>query len=259
MRTEELRVARTDSILFVTLNRPQQRNAITLAMYDEMFRLFTQVRDDRGVSCVVIAGEGDEAFAAGTDVSEFRDLRTASDIVAYQERTDRVIAALEALPMPTIAAISGACTGAGALLAACCDLRLGQENLRFGIPIARTLGNCLSMRNTRRFVDVLGPSLLKDLILTARLMTAEEALRRDLVRSLHADRRALDEAAAMLARRVAAHAPLTIAATKRSLMRLRDGGSLDAYDLVTECYQSADFRNAVADFEPGATRAWTGA
>jgi len=90
-------------------------------------------------------------------------------------------------------------------------------------------------------------------------MNAEEALRRDLVRSLHADRRELDEAASALARRVAAHSPLTIAATKRSLARLRDGGSLDDYDLVTECYQSADFRNAVTHFEPGAARVWTGA
>ena len=96
---------------------------------------------------MILTGTGDKAFASGTDISQFRAFKTAQDALDYEERIDRVLGALEKVRVPTIAAIAGACTGGGAGIAACCDIRIGTAATRIGFPIARTLGNCLSMSN----------------------------------------------------------------------------------------------------------------
>ena len=126
---------------------------------------------------MVLTGAGDKAFAAGTDIGQFRDFRTADDAIAYEAKLDRVLGALERCAVPTIAAVSGACTGGGAGIAAACDLRLASApNARFGFPIARTLGNCLSMANVARLSALIGAARVTEMIFTARLFSASEAL-----------------------------------------------------------------------------------
>ena len=124
---------------------------------------------------LILTGAGDKAFASGTDINQFRAFKTARGCDRLRVRIDRVLGKLEQCRVPTIAAITGACTGGGAGIAACCDLRVGTKTAKFGFPIARTLGNCLSMSNVSRLTALIGPARVKDVIFTARLVGAEEA------------------------------------------------------------------------------------
>jgi enoyl-CoA hydratase/carnithine racemase len=243
-----------DGIGWVTLNRPEARNALTFAMYE---RLAEIAADPGGARALVIRGAGERAFAAGTDISQFRDFRTAEDGVAYEAMLDRVLGALERCAVPVIAAVSGACTGGGAGIAAACDLRIAAVGARFGFPIARTLGNCLSIANVVRLAALIGSARVTEMIFTARLLGAEEALAVGLVTEVLPDFAALMERAEALARLVAGNAPLTLRATKEALRRLREALPEDG-DLVRMCYGSADFREGMEAFLGKRAPVWKG-
>src|SRR5215471_1590673 len=172
--SEDLLYSVEDGIARITFNRPQARNALTFAMYEQMASICEAINGDRTIKALILTGTGDKAFASGTDISQFRAFKTAQDALDYEARIDRVLGALEACRVPTIAAIAGACTGGGAGIAACCDLRIGTTSTRIGFPIARTLGNCLSMSNLSRLNALVGPARTKEMIFTARLVEAEE-------------------------------------------------------------------------------------
>lgn len=256
---DELLYEVRDGIALATLNRPQARNALTFPMYEGIARIAREIAEDPAVRVLVITGAGGKAFAAGTDISQFRDFRTAEDALAYEARVDRVLTALEQCPKPTIAAIAGACTGGGAAIAAVCDLRIAAANLRFGFPIAKTLGNCLSMANYARLAALLGPARVLDLIYTARLVEAEEAKAVGLVSEVLPTPEALAGRAEELARTVASHAPLTLRATKEAMRRLREAArNLPGDDLVAMCFTSADFREGVEAFLARRPAVWRG-
>src|ERR1051325_8294140 len=160
----------------VTFNRPQARNAFTFAMYERLAAICEQANGDPSIKVLVLRGAGDKAFASGTDINQFREFKTPQDSIDYENRIDRVLTTLEQCRVPTIAAINGFCTGGGAGIAAACDLRVGTRSTRIGFPIARTLGNCLSMSNVSRLTALIGAARVKDLIFTARLVDAPEAV-----------------------------------------------------------------------------------
>lgn len=252
--TDELLYETKDRIGFITFNRPQARNALTFAMYEELGRI---AADPAGVRALVITGAGEKAFAAGTDINQFRAFTGPEDAIAYESRLDRVLGALERCPVPTIAAIAGACTGGGAGIAAACDLRIAASSARFGFPIARTLGNCLSMANLARLAALIGPARVTEVVFTARLLGAEEARAVGLVSEVLPDAAALAERAMALAQTVANHAPLTLRATKEALRRLRDNLPPDE-DLIRLCYTSADFREGMEAFLNKRPPVWQG-
>src|SRR6266481_2055801 len=159
-----------DGIGRATFNRPQARNAFTFAMYERLAQICEQADRDPAIKVLVLQGAGDKAFASGTDINQFRAFKTPEDALEYESRIDRILGALEQCPVPTIASIAGACTGGGAGIAACCDLRVATATAKFGFPIARTLGNCLSMSNLSRLAALVGPARVKDLVFTARLL-----------------------------------------------------------------------------------------
>ncbi|MBY0335844.1 MAG: enoyl-CoA hydratase/isomerase family protein [Acetobacteraceae bacterium] len=257
--SEELLIERRDGIVHVTLNRPQARNALTFAMYEGLARLAGEANDDPGVKAIIVTGAGEKAFAAGTDISQFTNFRTAEDAIAYEAKIDRILRALEDCTKPTIAAIAGACTGGGAAIAACCDLRLGAANARFGFPIAKTLGNTLSMINHARLASMIGPTRVMDLIFTARLMEAEEMKAAGLLSEILPDHAALQARAWEVARTVASHAPLTLRATKEALKRLREPmRAIHGDDLVAMCFTSRDFAEGVESFLARRPAAWEG-
>jgi enoyl-CoA hydratase/carnithine racemase len=257
--TDELLYEVRDGIGRITFNRPQARNALTFAMYERLAAICGEIDAQRQVRALVLTGAGDKAFAAGTDISQFRDFRTAEDGLAYEAKMDRVIDALERCGVPTIAAIAGACTGGGAAIAAACDLRIAAANARFGFPIARTLGNCLSMSNYARLVALIGAARTTEVIFTARLVEAEEARTIGLVGEVLPDHAALMQRADVLAATLASHAPLTLRATKEALRRIRASMSAaEGDDLVTMCYTSADFREGMAAFLEKRPPRWTG-
>ncbi len=248
-----------DEIGFVTFNRPQARNALTFGMYDRLAEICSSVPTDGSVKAIVMTGAGDRAFAAGTDISQFRAFSTPEQGIAYEERADEIFSAIESCPIPTIAAIAGACTGGGAGIAACCDMRIASRDMKFGFPIARTLGNCLSAATLARLVRLIGEPRVTDVIFTARLVGAEEALATGLVSEVVADHTALMARAGELARQIAGHAPLTLRATKELLRRLRQHGSkVDDTDIVAKVYTSADFREGMDAFLAKRKPAWTG-
>jgi enoyl-CoA hydratase/carnithine racemase len=252
--TEEILYTIENGIGRVVLNRPQARNALTFAMYERL----TDIAVDPGaVKALIIAGAGDKAFAAGTDIAQFRTFATADDGIAYEARIDRVLRVLEQCPIPTIAAIAGACTGGGAGIAAACDLRIATADARFGFPIARTLGNCLSMANIARLSALIGPGRVTDMIFTARLLDAPGAHAAGLISEILPDAEALAARAAELASLVASHAPLTLRATKEAIRRLRDSLPPDE-DLIRLCYASADFKEGMEAFLAKRPPAWQG-
>jgi enoyl-CoA hydratase/carnithine racemase len=248
-----------DGIVSVVFNRPQARNALTFAMYERLALICQSANEDPSVRAILLCGAGEKAFAAGTDISQFRAFKTPQDAIDYEERIDRVIGALESCRVPTLAAIAGACTGGGAAIAAACDLRIATADARFGFPVARTLGNCLSMSNYARLAALIGPARTKDIIFTARLVGAEEAKAIGLISEIVADHAALMPRAAELVRIVAANAPLTLRATKMALQRLRPKlDREDGQDLILMCYMSADFREGMDAFLSKRKPVWKG-
>ncbi len=249
-----------DGVATVTLNRPEQRNPLGPQMVADLTSALQQARDDAAVRAVVLTGAGEKAFAAGTDIGQFRAFTKPEDAIEYEARLDRVLDVLERCPVPTIAAIAGACTGGGAGIAASCDLRIASRNARFGFPIARTLGNCLSMANYARLSELIGTARVTEMIFTARLIEADEARTIGLVSEVLEDAAALATRADELARLVAGNAPLTLRATKEALRRLRARGmnEVGGDDLILSCYMSADFREGMEAFLTKRQPVWRG-
>lgn len=257
---DEILYAVDNGIGTIALNRPQARNALTFAMYERLAAICSDPAAHGAPKVLVVTGAGDKAFAAGTDIAQFRSFASPQDALDYEEKIDRVLTAIERCPVPMIAAISGAVTGGGASIACACDIRIATPTARFGFPIARTLGNCLSMANHARLASLLGPARVKDIVFTARLIEAEEGHRIGLYSEVVADHSALMARARELAMTIASHAPLTMRATKEALRRLvnasvpAEGGE----DLVVMCYDSADFREGMEAFLGKRTPDWQG-
>src|SRR5947209_11387256 len=226
-------------------------------MYEALFDVAGRVSGDANIAAMVISGAGEKAFAAGTDIAEFRAIKTPADALAYESKIDRILGALETCPKPIIAAIAGACPGGGAAIAACCDLRIATADMRFGFPIARTLGNCLSMGNYARLCTLFGPARTKEFIFTARLMGAEEAKLAGFISEILNDNGSLLKRAGELATNVASHAPLAILATKEALRRLA-AQAPSGDDLITQCYMSEDFQEGMSAFLEKRPPKWQG-
>jgi len=231
----------SDDVATLTFNRPDARNALTFEMYDSVAAVADDLqKPSNEIKALIVTGAGDKAFAAGTDIS----------------RLDKVLATFESIPIPTIAAINGACTGGGAAIAACCDLRIASESLKFGFPIARTLGNCLSASNISRLVSLLGSARTRDIIFTSRLIRSQEALAIGLVSEISDN---VIGRANELAEQMKGHAPLTLAATKETMRRLRESSSdVDCDDLIISCYTSRDFKEGLEAFFAKRQPDWQG-
>ncbi|MBK0400312.1 enoyl-CoA hydratase/isomerase family protein [Limibaculum sp. M0105] len=257
--TNELIYAVEGGIATVTFNRPESRNALTFAMYEGLAAICAAAPTDGSVKAIIVTGAGDRAFAAGTDMTQFRGFSADQDALDYEHKMDGVLKAIESCPVPTIAAITGACTGGGAAIAACCDLRISDARLKFGFPIARTLGNCLSVGNLARLASLLGPARTREILLTARLIEADEANMIGLVSEVLPDAEAVRARAHELARLLSGHAPLTMRATKEGLRRVfYHGPKADDADLILMTYMSEDFREGMEAFLGKRAPNWKG-
>jgi enoyl-CoA hydratase/carnithine racemase len=245
----EVRFTSEGSVAFLTFNRPDAKNAMTWPMYDALAEACEQVDADEKIRVFVLRSAGD-AFVAGTDISQFTSFATGDDGIAYERRMEQVIDRLERVAVPTIAQVHGVAAGGGCLIALACDLRVCSHAARFGVPIARTIGNCLSAGNCARLVDLIGPARTKELLFTGRLLDAAEAVSLGLVTRL-AEPEALDTAVGELAQAIASNAPLTIRAAKEAVRRVALSRRLEdrlADDLTALCYGSHDFHEGVTAF-----------
>jgi enoyl-CoA hydratase/carnithine racemase len=257
--TQELLYDKRGDIGWITFNRPQARNALTFAMYEGLAETCERVSRQGEVKALVVTGAGERAFAAGTDIAQFRDFKDAEDGIAYERKMDRILDAVERCRVPTIAAVAGFCTGGGAAIAAACDLRIAAANAQFGFPIARTLGNCLSMANYARLAALIGPQRVKEMVLLAKLIDAPGAASVGLVSEVLPDLAALRDRAQALAETLAAHAPITLQVTKEALRRLQAHGPEENIDdLIRLAYGSRDFREGMAAFLEKRAPNWTG-
>ena len=241
----------------VVFDRPQARNAMTWAMYEQLAAICKQLVCDSSVRVVTFRGAGGEAFVAGTDIAQFAAFKSGDDGVAYERQIDHGIGLIESLTMPTVAVIDGWTIGGGLAIATACDFRIATPVSRFGVPIAKTLGNCLSMTNLARLVNAWDASRVKRMLLLAELMRADEALACGFLLQV-CEAAELDAAASALCQRLTALAPVTQTVTKESLRRLMLQGLPDSEDLIRRCYGSADFADGVAAFVAKRPAQWTG-
>ena len=249
MSIPEAQFATDGAIAYLTFNRPQARNAMTWAMYDALADACAHVEAEEQLRVFVLRANGD-AFVAGTDIPQFSAFQSGDDGIAYERRMEEVIAQLERLSVPTIAQIQGVAAGGGCMIALVCDLRVCTPAAKFGVPIARTVGNCLSAANLARLVDLIGPARTKELMVTGRLLDVREADSLGLVTSI-ASAEEIGGIVRTLAQTITAHAPITIRTTKEALRRLAARRRLAAGeddDLIAHCYASADFHEGVAAF-----------
>ena len=241
----------------VVFDRPLARNAMTWLMYEQLGNICRRLHSDHSVRVVTFQGAGGEAFVAGTDIEQFKAFNSGDDGVAYERTIDKGIALIASLPMPTVAVISGWTIGGGLAIATACDFRIATQASRFGVPIARTLGNCLSMSNLARLSAAFGVQRVKRMLLLAEVLSADEALACGYLQQL-SDAAELDAAAAALCGRLAALAPVTQQVTKEALQRLLMRDLPDGEDLISQCYGSSDFHEGVDAFVAKRSPAWTG-
>lgn len=236
------------SVGIVTFDRPEARNALTWEMYDALVEACDEAEQHEDLRVFIIRGAGG-AFSAGTDIAQFKDFDGAAG-VAYEKRLDGVIDRVERLPLITIAEVDGVAAGGGCAIALACDLRICSDRAVFGVPVARTLGNCLSITNTARMVDLIGLAATKDVLLTGRLIAAEEArstgLANEIISSEQLSAEVLKRAEDLATRKRS-----TVKATKETLLMLRDHRrpkQSAANDILKECYGSDDFKAGVGAF-----------
>ena len=253
----EVRFVRDGAVAQVVFDRPQARNAMTWRMYEQLGEICARIREEPGLRVATFRGAGGKAFVAGTDIAQFLEFTSGQDGIAYEERMEGYLGGLESLPLPTLAIVEGWAIGGGLAIAAACDLRIATPGTRFGVPIARTLGNCLSVANTARLVAALGAPRAKRMLLLAETIEAEEALAAGFLAEIAAPAD-LDSRAAALCERVVSNAPITMRVSKEAIRRLlRSGLPADA-DLVRETYGSADFREGMSAFLEKRVPKWTG-
>jgi enoyl-CoA hydratase len=253
----EVRLVREDSIAKIVFDRPAARNAMTWQMYEQLLAICRELRDDPTVRVAVFRGAGGKSFVAGTDISQFLAFETGEDGVAYEERMEGYLDAIESLPMPTLAVVEGWATGGGLAIATVCDLRIATPDARFGVPIARTLGNCLSIANYARIVAALGLSNAKRILLLADMVCAEDALACGFLVGV-VQPNDLDRRVAEICARLLGNAPITMRVSKEAIRRLLHAGLPNGDDLVRASYGSADFHAGVRAFVGKSNPVWTG-
>ena len=257
MREGTVRLTIQAGVASVVFDRPQARNALTWTMYEQLGAICTQLQADKTVRVVTFRGAGGEAFVAGTDIEQFKAFKSGEEGVAYERRIDQCIGQLEALPMPTVAVVEGWAVGGGLAIATGCDFRIATPASRFGVPIAKTLGNCLSIANLARLGSVFGTQRVRRMLMLAEILNAEEALACGFLGQVCAPAE-MDAAVARLCERLASLAPITQSMVKEGLRRLVAQGLPDGEDLIRSCYGSSDFREGVDAFLAKRSPVWTG-
>jgi len=247
---------RDGATAFITFDRASALNALTWAMYEQLDHAMDRIAADATLRVAVLRGAGGH-FAAGTDIAQFTKFTSGDDGVAYERQLEAIVAKLESLRVATVAVVEGYAAGGGLALAAACDLRICTPNARFGVPIAKTVGNCLSMANYARLVASLGAARTKALLFTADYMAASEAHALGFVLAI-VTAEALDAEVDALRARLATYAPITLQVTKEAIRRIVSRSIADGGDLVQRAYASSDFREGVAAFTEKRPPRWEG-
>ncbi|MGV0963509.1 MAG: enoyl-CoA hydratase/isomerase family protein [Polynucleobacter sp.] len=256
-RIAEVRLELRNDVAYITFDHVAARNAMTVGMYQSLKSICEDLAKNPKAKVAILRGAGGQSFVSGSDIAQFSGFKSGEDGIAYEEGIDQYLAPLATLPIPTIAVIDGMAVGGGLAIASCCDFRISTPDARFGVPIAKTLGNCLSAGNVAWLVAHLGVNIVKRMLLLAELVTAPELLKQGYLLATYPAEN-LEAEANQLAERLTKLAPITQKSTKLTLARLIKNNLPDCSDLIRECYGSEDFKNGVSAFLGGKPPVWTG-
>ena len=254
--TGRVTYGKSGATAFVLFDRPEARNAITWEMYEQLGAACRAISADPEVRVAVFRGAGG-SFAAGTDIAQFLEFTGGESGIAYERQIEASIELIERIPKPVVAVVEGNCVGGGLIIAAACDLRIATPNARFGVPIARTLGNCLSPLNVARLVQHFGPARTKRMLLLAELIGAKEAESCGFLARI-VESSGLEAAADEVCTKIASQAPITMLAAKEMIRRFGTAIAPDCADLIRMVYGSADFQEGVQAFVAKRPPKWRG-
>jgi len=252
-----VRYSSDGAIARVAFDRPHAHNAMTWSMYEQLECICAKIRADSSIRAVAFAGVGGKAFIAGTDIAQFRNFASAEDGAAYEKRVEKFVQAVDTLPIPTLAVVEGWCVGGGLAIASACDLRVATPSARFGVPIARTLGNCLAAGVYARLLAEFGVGRAKRMLLLSEMLTAEEAREAGFLSHVVEPNELSGRVDDMLDR-LAHHAPITMRVTKEAIRRVLTAMPVEDDDLIREAYGSEDFRAGVQAFVEKRKPKWRG-
>ena len=245
------------NIAYITFDHVAARNAMTVGMYQSLQKICEDLAQNSAVRVAIFRGAGGKAFVSGSDIAQFAQFQDGGDGIAYEQAIDAYLQPLATLPIPTIAVIDGVAAGGGLAIATCCDFRVSTPDAKFGVPIAKTLGNCLSPGNIAWLIAHLGVNIVKRMLLLAEMIPASVLLTQGYLLATH-EAEHLGREADQLADQLASLAPITQKASKLTLARIIKNQLPDCQDLIRETYGSADFKNGVTSFLKGEKPRWIG-
>ncbi|MBB4052106.1 enoyl-CoA hydratase/carnithine racemase [Devosia subaequoris] len=252
-----VRLERDGAVARIIFDRPDAHNAFTWAMYEELDAILASISEDPDLRVVTLRGAGGKAFVAGSDISQFREFDGGADGIAYEAKMNRYFQRILAVPVPTVAIVDGWAVGGGLNIAACCDIRVASRRARFGSPIARTIGNCVSMQTYARVVGGFGEARAKRMLMLAEFIEADEAMAAGfLARLVEPDE--IDQAAQEVVERLLENAPITLRVSKAAIGRVLARDIDPADDLIGLTYGSEDFRRGVEAFVSKTKPEWQG-
>jgi enoyl-CoA hydratase/carnithine racemase len=231
----------------VLFDNPSAYNALTHQMWCDLRDVCRQIAQDGSVRVVTFRGVGGKAFISGTDISGFSTFTSGRDGIDYEHDIDECMAAVDALPVPTIAVIEGWAVGGGLNIFSAADFRIATSGARFASPLGRTIGNCLSMSSCARIASAIGVTMAKRMVLLGEVVTAQEMLNQGVLYAIK-EPAELDGAVEALCQLAIPNAPLTTRATKEMMRRLRYANLPNVDDLIEQVYGSADFKLGVQNF-----------
>lgn len=252
-------LARDGAIARIRFDNPAAHNALTHQMWVDLHDICVALAADPTVRVVTFRGTGGRAFISGTDISGFADFRDGADGVAYENEIDRFMRSIDRIPATTIAIVEGWAVGGGINISSACDFRIATPGAKFGSPIGRTIGNCLSSSSYARVGSAVGIQIAKRMVLLGEMISAQELLASGFLYGI-AEPEELDPAVEALVQRAAENAPLTTRTTKEAIRRMTFDTLPDIQDLIATVYGSNDFRRGVHDFlaKTKKTPIWTG-
>jgi enoyl-CoA hydratase/carnithine racemase len=240
---------RDGAVATVVLNRPDRMNALNLPMWTGLAEAFEAIAADNSVRAVVLRGAGTKAFAPGADVDEFDSERaTAEQAKAYDRVMRRALDAVKACPQPVVAMIHGPCVGGGLELACCCDIRIAGRSGVFGVPINK-ISVVMAYPELATIQAVVGAATALEILLEARVFSAEEALAKGLITRVVEDA-ALEAEVSGAVKHITAGAPLVNRWHKQFVRRLAESTPITAAEM-DECYRfigTADYAEGMAAF-----------
>ncbi|WP_340107369.1 enoyl-CoA hydratase [Pikeienuella sp. HZG-20] len=259
MSAGDVTLAIDGGVARMTFARPEAMNAMTWAMYDQFEAHCRTLAESDEVRVVVLRGAGGRAFIAGSDIKQFGAFASAEDGLDYERKMERIVGGLSAVRAPIVGVVDGLAVGGGLSMVAQCDIRIAAKGARFGVPIARTVGNCLSMSNYAGVLAAFGEGRAKRMLILGDLIDADELYASGFLARV-VEPEAMDETVERVVARLLANAPLSMMASKTAFSRLaRAGERPEEEDFIRSCYGSADFKEGVRAFSEGRKPRWTGA